>query len=258
MAMSWVCSRNSTAVRFLLFLLDHEHCGRELRRFLARMLQAITVVGILAGVLIPPRAWPEDSPGDDDRVSIELATMGKRGARIARVREQTLTILRTESGCADWFERSNPQAADIFQSLHYEVVESESASTFHQQDGYGAELWKNPWAAMSFEDGGRNSTIRLNTNGAFFRGISPVVEMGPRRWLQPLVSRRTLRVAWFSGDTLQAQITILLHELGHVIGRIPEDSDSWDGRSAENTTEVLRHCRDQIRTVAKNKVRDSD
>jgi hypothetical protein len=257
MAMSWVCSRNSTVVPFLFFLLDYENCGGGRRRFLARTLQAITIVGILAGALFPARAFPEDLPGDDDRVSIELATMGKRGATIARVREHTLTILRAESGCSDWFERANPEAADIFRSLHYEVVESESASTFHQQDGHGAELWKDPWAATSFDYGGRNSTIRLNTNGAFFRGLSPVVEMGPRRWLQPPVAHRILQVAWFSGDTLQAQITILLHELGHVIGRIPKDSDSWDGRSAENTTEVLRHCRDQIRTVTRNKVRDS-
>jgi len=197
-------------------------------------------------------------PSDDDRVSAELATIGKRGATIARVREHTLAILRTESGCSEWFGQSNPEAADIFQSLHYELVESESASTFHQNDGYGAELWKSPWAAMSFEYGGRNSTIRLNTNGAFFRGLSPVVETGPRRWLQPPVIHRSLRVAWFSGDTLQAQITILLHELGHVIGRIPQDSDSWDGRSRENTVEVLRHCRDEIRTVTRNKARDSD
>src|ERR1700730_14304558 len=127
MAMSWVCSRNSTAVPVLLFLLDYENCGGGRRRFLARTLQAITIVGILAGALVSARAFPEDLPGDDDRVSIELATMGKRGAT--------------------WFERANPEAADTFRSLHYEVVESESASTFHQQGGHGAERWKDPWAA---------------------------------------------------------------------------------------------------------------
>jgi len=79
-----------------------------------------------------------------------------------------------------------------------------------------------------------------------------------QRWLQPGSAHRVLRVASYSGDTLQAQVTILLHELGHVIGRIPEDSDSWDGRSGENTAEVLRHCKDEIRMIAKNRKREGD
>lgn len=184
--------------------------------------------------------------------------MGRPGVMIARGREQVLTILQTQSGCSEWFQESNPAATEMFRSLHYEIAESESPNTLHLHDGFGAELWKNPWAATSFEFGGKNSTIRLNTNGAFFKGLLPVVDLGPPRWLPPPIGHRVLRVAWFSGGTQQAQITILLHELGHIIGRIPEDSDSWDGRSTENTIEVLRHCKDEIRAITKNKSRESD
>jgi hypothetical protein len=224
------------------------------------MLRAVGIAGILAIAVFPAPASSEEMPRGYDQVSAELASMGRRGATIARARERTMIILRAESGCAEWFEDSTPEAADVFESLHYELVESrdESASIVHLRVGLDAELWKNPWAAMSFEHGGKNSTIRLNTHGAFFKGVSPVIGMDPQRWLQPGIGHRVLRVASYSGDTLQAQVTILLHELGHIIGRIPEDSDSWDGRSGENTAEVLRHCKDEIRTTAKNRKREGD
>lgn len=41
------------------------------------------------------------------------------------------------------------------------------------------------------------------------------------------------------------------HEFGHIIGRLPEDDDSWDEQSARNTAEVLRHCRSEIRSTAR-------
>jgi hypothetical protein len=225
---------------------------------LARIGRAIAIIAISTGVVFPVPAPAENLPGEGERVPVELAAMGKRGATIVRAREQVLTILQTDSGCSAWFEDTNPAATETFRSLHYEIVESESLNTLHLHDGYGAELWKNPWAATSYEFGGKNSTIRLNANGAFFKGVSPVVDLGPPRWLQPPIGHRVLRVAWFSGNTQPAQITILLHELGHVIGRIPEDSDSWDGRSAENTTEVLRHCKDEIRAITKAKDRSRE
>jgi hypothetical protein len=51
---------------------------------------------------------------------------------------------------------------------------------------------------------------------------------------------RMLTVSTYNGDTPEAQITILLHELGHIIGRLPEDDDSWDGRSARITYAIFR------------------
>jgi len=35
----------------------------------------------------------------------------------------------------------------------------------------------------------------------------------------------------------------LLHEFGHVINLLPLDFDNVDGKSVQNTAEVLRYCR---------------
>ena len=258
--MPWVRHHDNAGHNSISVPLELEDGGRKCRGLLGRILRAVGIAGILAIAVYPARARSQELPRDDDRISSELASMGTRGTTIARARERTIIILRADSGCAAWFEDSTSDAADVFQSLHYQLVEgtAESASTVHLRVGLNAELWKNPWAAMSFENGGNNSTIRLITHGAFFKGVSPVIGMDPQRWLQPGSAHRVLRVASYSGDTLQAQVTILLHELGHVIGRIPEDSDSWDGRSGENTAEVLRHCKDEIRMIAKNRKREGD
>jgi len=74
--------------------------------------------------------------------------------------------------------------------------------------------------------------------------------------LQP-GGNRLLVVSSYNGNTPEAQITILLHELGHIIGRLPEDDDSWDGRSFRNTSEVSRHCKSETRAAAHNRPRGS-
>jgi len=218
------------------------------------VLRTFATLSIFGSILVSSAAPAEDLPPDNDRVLWELAAMGRHGASIISARDDVLAILQTENGCSAWFEEASADTADVFRSLPYELVEGENATTVHMSQGFTAERWKNPWAAMAFEDGGKNSTIQLNTNGAFFKSTSPVNQVGPPRWLEPSFALRVLRVGWFSGDTVQAQITILLHELGHVVGRLPEDGDSWDGRSAENTGEVLRHCRTEIRNIAKIKI----
>jgi hypothetical protein len=113
-----------------------------------------------------------------------------------------------------------------------------------------AEVFKHPHVASSWENSGRNATIRLNLNGAFFKRTSAVLKQdrkaGP---LQP-GGMHMLRVGSFAGNSIHAQMTALLHEFGHIIGRLDEDDDSWNGQSARNTEEVLRHCRSEIRSVA--------
>ena len=61
---------------------------------------------------------------------------------------------------------------------------------------------------------------------------------------------RLLRVNDYSGNTLSAQMTTLLHELGHVVGRIPEDFEEGSGQSGRNTAEVLHYCRAEINRSA--------
>lgn len=190
-----------------------------------------------------------DSSGYVDRVALELATMGKHGSVVEDVRERTLAVLETNDACAEWYSESNPEVVDVFRSLHYTIEDFQPSYSLRQLDNRGNAILKHPWAAHSIQYGGRESMIHLNVNGPFFRRIAPVHDLGAHRWLSPIDHTR-LGVADFSGDTTEAQIAILLHELGHVIGRLPLDTDSWDGQSSRNTVEVLRHCRPEITEAA--------
>ena len=52
------------------------------------------------------------------------------------------------------------------------------------------------------------------------------------------------------GNTLRAQVLTLLHEYGHLIDMLPVDEGDRDGRSLQNTLEVLQHCRAEIESKA--------
>ena len=91
--------------------------------------------------------------------------------------------------------------------------------------------------------------IRINSNGAFFIRESRVADSmgGPT-----LASDwHLLTIGPYVGDTPKIRITMMLHELGHIIVRIPEDDDSWNGRSSRNTAEILRHCKKEIDAVTR-------
>lgn len=63
-----------------------------------------------------------------------------------------------------------------------------------------------------------------------------------------------LSIGGFPPNTREARVTILLHELGHLIGRrdrqwlLPNDGASED-LVRENTKRVIRACRDQIKRL---------
>src|SRR5262249_50610899 len=149
--------------------------------------------------------WSQEASEEKDIVRAELATMGKRGAIIARAREQTLLILEGQNACARWFQESSPNPAGIFRSLHYEIIDGRPIYTLHMRNGLGGELWKHPWAANAFQYGGKGSTVEINANGAFFKAISRVMNADPSEWRDQPMPQRTLRVAWLPGNSSQAQ-----------------------------------------------------
>jgi hypothetical protein len=191
-----------------------------------------------------------DAADSVDIVAQELAAMGRRGEIVADARERTLALLRNNDACAEWFQESNPDTAEVFRSLHYTIEDAQPSYTLRKRDARNLPLLKHPWAAHAIQYGGRKSTINLNVTGPFFRTMSPVHDVGPLWLIGHPLDHTQLGVASFRGDTAAAQITILLHELGHVVGRLPLDSDSWDGQSSRNTVEVLRHCKPDIHEVA--------
>jgi hypothetical protein len=131
---------------------------------------------------------------------------------------------------------------EVFRSLHYELDRQGTSHIDRVRGEFGVTHFKHPWAAMSNESAGRNSSISLNVYGPFFIRQSRVIDSeGTTR-----LTWHVLNVGFYEGDTNEARVTILLHELGHIIERLPEDNDPWDGQSSRNTIEVLQHCKREI------------
>jgi hypothetical protein len=192
---------------------------------------------------------------DEDCVAMELSAMGKPGDTVARARQQVLAILEPQNACSAWFQQSDTKPAEVFRSLHFELERDGPSRVYGMRNPQGQLFFKHPWAARAIENAGRDSVIRLNANGPFFNRSSPVVQRDSGAEIDWPSGNRVLTIADFNGDTPEAQITILLHELGHIIGRLPADDGSWDGRSVQNTAEVLRHCKSQTSAAAHLPVR---
>lgn len=170
---------------------------------------------------------------------------------LERPRREVLRVLRSQNGCSAWFREVDPGAAETFQSLRFEIVTEQI--TFIQQtgDGHGGFLFKHPWAARTHELAGRDAVIEFNSHGPVFLASLPVIEIPSARNAGRYHGFRQLTIGSFRGRSLAAQMTALFHELAHVIGRIPVDDDSWDGRSQRNTQEVLRNCKAEIRAAVR-------
>src|SRR6266576_866729 len=50
---------------------------------------------------------------------------------------------------------------------------------------------------------------------------------------------------------MHAQILALLHEFGHLVDLLPTDEGDQDGKSVQNTSEVLRFCRAEVEYKAR-------
>ncbi len=217
----------------------------------------IAASALACALLVPSSCYSQNNSINDDRVVLELSALGKRGDTIIRAREQVLDILQNDNACAAWFHEADPDPAELFRSLHFELELEGTSYVYDMIDTKRGHLFKHPWAARSMQNAGQNSTIVLNANGPFFNRTSVVMQLDPRGMLPRPGGLRLLTTSSYEGNTPEAQITILLHELGHIIGRLPEDDDSWDGQSSRNTSEVHRHCKNETRAAARNSPKGS-
>jgi hypothetical protein len=182
-----------------------------------------------------------------DPVRTELLAMGKAGRSIELAREKVLEILSEPNACSAWFGGANPDPAGVFASLQFAVDENGPAYITASPTNSGAFFFKHPYSGSAVENAGRGALIVLNAHGPFFLNSAAVMK-------QEIVGSAFRRDGWrnmeigsYSGSTLSAQLVTLLHELGHVIGRIPVDSDELSLQSTHNTQEVVRHCRHAIK-----------
>lgn len=213
----------------------------------SRRLMAATIFWCLWHT--PVQADSKRTSNYEERVAQELSLWGKRGDAVARAREQVLEILEPRNACSAWFEEANSAPADVFRSARFELEVEGTSYVYSVRDSVRGQLFKHPWAARTTQNAGRNAIIQLNSNGPFFNHTALIMQLTPGGLLALPAGKLMLTISNYTGDTPEARITILLHELGHILGRLPEDDDSWDGRSFRNTSEVLRHCKTEVRAT---------
>lgn len=185
-----------------------------------------------------------------DPVRLRLQALGARGSAIEQARERVIAIFSTENSCSAWFRQADPDVTATFESLDFTLHDGPKYVVAFKS-AWGEMLLMHPYSAAVQENAGHNATVLLNANGPFFAKVADILQRDATGSFARFAGRRALRVGSFDGNTLPAQITTLLHELGHVIGLLPDDSDELSGLSAQNTEHVLHACRAEIKSSAR-------
>jgi RHS repeat-associated protein len=184
---------------------------------------------------------------------------GGHGGAIDRAKQLVLQILSGDNECARFFNiyakdyeyavdsilSSSTPAADIFSSDN--ITEDPKGPSLITKEDNG--MLAQPWAGMTSQSTGWNSDISLNGNGAFFN-YSAFIKGTTNRG--DLTIGGTTNGREYGGNTPEARVTILFHELAHNIDAIPTDSSSA-GQSTKNTQTILDHCKGAIDAAVKQK-----
>ena len=191
-----------------------------------------------------PGQWGCELPAD--LVKKDLATMGKTGQKILRARDRVLEILQTENSCSEWLQQKDANPAATFRTLSF-VVDRHGEEIVHvSKDAASQYTYRDPYVAKVGQDTGAYATITLNAEGAFFQPAAPTVVVPKEGGLSRIGSPRPINIGPYTGDSAPAQTLALLHEFGHVIDLLPLDFENENGKSVQNTAEVLRYCRAEI------------
>jgi hypothetical protein len=175
--------------------------------------------------------------------------LGSRGLLIQQARQSVLDVLANDNPCSDWFREADPNVAAIFESLDFSLDDGPKDVVLFKSTS-GELFFKHPYSAAVPQNGGHDATILLNANGPFFTSVADIRRRDFVRGVARFGGRHELRVGSYVGNTLAARITTLLHELGHVIGRLPADSDELSSLSEQNTERVVHACHAQIKASA--------
>jgi hypothetical protein len=174
----------------------------------------------------------------------KLSAGDKRQAAILGIRERALRILSGENACSAWFREKEPDALETFRTLSFAL--DPKAQDFITETRTSMHRTFYPWVAKVMQGGGPYQVVTLNVSGAFFRPSAYVHVVPPEGGPAIGGGARSLRVGPYLGGTVEAQLTTVLHELGHTIGLLEFDEGDVAGKSAHNTELVLEHCQSQI------------
>jgi len=184
--------------------------------------------------------------GSRDFVRDDLNTMGKQGQKILLARQKVVEILQTENACTEWYRSKDPDPVATFRTLTFSLDHQGEAYVRKTNEPGEMDLIRSPYVASVMQGAGPYAPVSINVNGAFFYPVANVLKSrkdgGPLNFQGP----RLLRVGPYLGGTLNAQVVALLHEFGHVTDLLPPDWDDYEGKSQQNTAEVLRFCRAEV------------
>lgn len=186
-----------------------------------------------------------------DRVQDDLAAMGKPGQKILRARDRVLEILQTENTCSAWLREKDSNPAATFRTLNYAVDRRGEAFVHVSRDAASQYIYRNPYVARVGQDTGAYATITLNASGAFFQPQAAALVDSKDGGRSEISGPRLMSIGPYSGDSLSGQTLALLHEFGHVLDILPVDFNNEDGKSVQNTAEVLHFCRAEIESKAR-------
>ena len=181
-----------------------------------------------------------------DIVRDDLKAMGKQGQSILRARDKVLGILQTQNACSDWYRTRDSDPAPTFRTLTFALDRDGDVYVRSTPEPGGIQLIRNPYVASVTQGGGPSSTVTLNANGAFFFSLANVIDDRFEGGPISLRGQRAIQVGPYSGGSFRAQVLTLLHEFGHVIDLLPTDRDDYEGKSRQNTADVLRACRAEV------------
>ena len=186
-----------------------------------------------------------------DVVRDDLNTLGKQGHSILRVRDKVLEILQTENACSDWYRTRDPHPAATFLTLAFALDRDSDMYVRTMPESGGILLIRNPYVAKVLQGAGPSATVTINVNGAFFFSMGTVIDGRVEGGPVSFHGARPIQVGPYTGGSFRAQVLALLHEFGHVIDLLPMDHDDYEGKSRQNTAEVLQACRAQVESKEK-------
>src|SRR6267142_3162345 len=192
--------------------------------------------------------------GCEDAQDLEqanLEAMGKAGQKISRAREKVLEILGAKNACSGWFREKDASPAATFRTLRFELDLHGEEFIRESRDMGPLDIFRNPYVARVIQGDGPYGTVTINPKGAFFSVMARVVETNKEGGPPNMRGVRLLHVGPYAGDTMPARAVTLLHALRHVLDILPTDHDNVDGKSVQNTHEVLRYCSAELDLLSK-------
>lgn len=194
-----------------------------------------------------PAGWTATvCPASADPVHEQLKIIGRTGQEVLRARDKVLEILQTDNSCSQWYRSRDADPAATFRTLSFDLDRKGIDYVVETWEPGDLTVFRNPYVASVTQGGGAYSMVRINRNGAFFVALTRVADQPREGGPMSFRGIRYLKVGPYSGNTLQAQVVTLLHEFGHVLELLPSDKDDYEGKSVQNTMDVLRFCRAQV------------